>query len=264
MDLINAVRKNYIIRVHELLDSGVDPNIRDRNGDTILLFASMRGRTEIVRLLLQRGDEPNLENTYSGHTPLYEASSSGYTDIVKLLLENNADPNITRGYTPLHLASMKGYTNIVKLLLENGANPNIRNDYGESAYDIALDRAEYDLTLDKRYIEISRLIKEHIDLQRMQRPLQNLAFMKYFLDRDDLDIDTASKIFSNVYSYNPEVGRRIRDEQRRNMILEEENNRIADYLNTIEKYGSGKRSKGKHGKKRSSKHYKKRSTKKKY
>ena len=37
---------------------------------------------------------------------------------------------------------------------------------------------------------------------KMQRPL---AFMKYFLDRDDLDIDTASKIFSNERSYNPSV-----------------------------------------------------------
>ena len=86
--------------------------------------------------------------------------------------------------------------------------------------------------------------------------------MKYFLDRDDLDIDTASKIISyQQYSYNPDVTRRIRDEQHRNMILEEENNRIADYLNTIEQYGMGK-----HGKKRSKKRSgkKKSKTKKKY
>ena len=45
--------------------------------------------------------------------------------------------------------------------------------------------------------------------------------------------------------FNPEVAKRIKDEQSRNMILEEEeNNRIADYLNTIEQYGMRKRSKG--------------------
>ena len=142
-------------------------------------------------------------------------------------------------------ASRGGHSDIVKLLLERGADPTIKQDNFDET-------TAYDEALDNGNMEIARLIQYHIDLQRMQRPLQNLAFMKYFLDRDDLDIDATSKIFSNERSYNPGVHRRIRDEQRRNMILEEENNRIADYLNTIEQYGSGKRS-GKHGKKLSKK-----------
>lgn len=40
----------------------------------------------------------------------------------------------------------------------------------------------------------------------------------------------------------------------RNMRLEDENDRIADYLNTIDQYGMGKRN-GKHGKKRSKRRY---------
>ena len=38
--------------------------------------------------------------------------------------------------------------------------------------------------------------------------------MKYFLDRDDLDIDTASRIFGNIRSYNPGVNMRMMDERR--------------------------------------------------
>ena len=52
----------------------------------------------------------------------------------------------------------------------------------------------------------------------MQRPQQNLAFMKYFLDRDDLDIDTASKIFSNERSYNPSVHTRMIDEHKKDPL----------------------------------------------
>ena len=115
-------------------------------------------------------------------------------------------PNIQNRYrgTPLINASRKGYIDIVKLLLENGADPNI--GIGDTVY-------PYDKTRNR---DINNLIQKHIDLQKMQRPLQNLAFMKYFLDRDKLDIDTASKIFSNERSYNPGVQSRmmLEDKQR--------------------------------------------------
>ena len=218
-----------------------------------LIDAAYFNDIDRVRELLDSGVNPNTKNNW-GQTPLMLALYKGDTEIVRLLLQHGADPNSKNrdgGDTLLMDASRLGRIDIVRLFLENGADPSITNNWGESAYDIT------------RYRDIKNLIQKHMDLQKMQRPLQNLAFMKYFLDRDDLDIDTASKIFSNVYSYNHDVGRRIRDEQLRNMILEEENNRIADYLNTIEQYGMGKCSKGKRSKKLSKKSSKKRSSKKK-
>jgi len=235
MDLISAVRNGDIERVHELLlRYDADPNIRDINGNKILLFASIRQLTEIIILLLQSGADPNTRDIDTGDTPLHEASLYGYTNIVKILLEHNADPNIINGLgsTPLIRASSSGYTNIVRLLLDHNADPNIRNGLGYTALTVA----EYpggDI--------IARLIRDHIDFQRLQMPQQNLAFMNYFLDRDDLDIDTASRIFGNVRSYNPGVNRRTRNERRSHMMLEDENNRIADFVNTINQYGSGKR-----------------------
>ena len=292
MDLIDAVQNGDIDRVRELLDSGVNPNIKHYfNDDSPLISASFDGHTEIVKLLLESGADPNIGYRH-GYTPLIFASKKGHSDVVRLLLEHGADINIRGKYgnTPLILASRGGHSDIVRLLLERGADINIQNDYGntplmsasrgghsdivklllENGADPTIkqdnfdETTAYDEALDNGNMEIARLIQYHIDLLRAQ---QNLAFMKYFLDRDDLDIDATSKIFSNERSYNPGVHRRIRDEQRRNMILEEENNRIADYLNTIEQYGSGKRS-GKHSKKRNSKKRnskkKKSKTKKKY
>lgn len=276
MELIRAVQNDDIDRVSELLDSGVDPNLSNRWGFTPIIEASRYGNTEIAELLLENGVnpifidkmghtpltmasrfgnieivklllleydvDPDIKDYDVGNTSLIVASREGHSDIVELLLELDANPNkktTIEGDTPLIAALEEGYSDIVKLLLENGADPTIRNNKGISAYDLALNNI---------HIETARLIIEYMDLQRAQ---QNLAFMKYFLDRDDLDddldIDAASKIFSIVRNYNPSVSRRIRDENR--MM---ENDRIADYLNTIEQYGMGKHGK-KHGKKRSGK-----------
>ena len=205
MELFNAVRNNDIDRVRELLDSGVNPNTKNNGGQTPLMLA-------FKHIYPYKGDK----------------------EIVRLLLQHGADPNSKNRYggdTLLMDASRLGRIDIVRLFLENGADPSITNNWGESAYDKT------------RYRHIKNLIQEHMDLQRMQRPLQNLAFMKYFLDRDNLDIDTASKIFSNERSYNPSVHTR--------MMLEDKQR------------GRGKRSKGKRSsKKRSGK--KKSKTKKKY
>ena len=281
MDLIDAVQNGDIDRVRELLDSGINPNII-KYGQTPLKLASRYGSSDVVRLLLEHDANPNIRDN-NGDTPLASASWQGYTHIVKLLLNNNnASINIQNdyGYTPLLLASYRGYTEIVRMLLESGADINIKNNFGDTAYDIALNEG---------YTEIARLIKHHMDLQRMQRPLQNLAFMKYFLDRDDLDIDTASKIFSNVYSYNPSVHTRMIDEHKKDPLTKSkqrlatmkgirDRNSVLQYLRepelmeNVNKYlssmrpqpsvhsrmmledkqmGRGKRSSGKHGKKKS-------------
>ena len=84
-----------------------------------------------------------------------DSDGSMYYEFIKVLLENDADPDIQeddKKQTPLMIAVDQDKPDIVLLLLENGADPNIKNNYCESAYDIALDRAAYDLTLDKRYI----------------------------------------------------------------------------------------------------------------
>ena len=131
-------------------------------------------------MLLERGANPNFHSEYTSSS-LIEATENGRVRIIELLLENNADINIRnfRGQTALMIASLMGYGYIVYLLLEKGADPNITDFSGQTPLMIALQ---------KGHTEIARFIREHIDLQRIQRAQQNLAFMKYFLDRDDLDL----------------------------------------------------------------------------
>jgi ankyrin repeat protein len=42
-----------------MLDRGVSPNLRDRNGRTLLMLAVENGHRDTVRLLLERGADPN-------------------------------------------------------------------------------------------------------------------------------------------------------------------------------------------------------------
>jgi len=88
-----------------------------------------------------------------GYTALMSASGTGYTDIVKMLLEAGADPNIISesGTTALMDASYMDNTDIVKMLLEAGADPNLKNEYGATALDAGA--SENSAKIIRRYIE---------------------------------------------------------------------------------------------------------------
>jgi hypothetical protein len=61
-----------------------------------LVIASQIGWTDVVRLLLDAGEDPNRYNPLGGHshtTPLHQAALIGNDALVRLLLEHHADPN---------------------------------------------------------------------------------------------------------------------------------------------------------------------------
>ena len=69
----------------------LDANSEDRH--LALTMAADFGHVEIVRLLLDAGEDPNRYNPVGGHshtTPLHQAAGAGYEDIVRLLVERGA------------------------------------------------------------------------------------------------------------------------------------------------------------------------------
>jgi hypothetical protein len=94
--LWEAARKGDAPTVKQLLDAGVDVNSKFRYGATALSYACDRGHLDVVRLLLERGADPNVKDTFYGATPLSWASSPAQTrkpehaTIVGLLLEAGA------------------------------------------------------------------------------------------------------------------------------------------------------------------------------
>jgi ankyrin repeat protein len=93
-----------------------------------LMFSSINGHLEIVKVLIENGTDVNCKNN-NGWTPLIWLSNYGNLEIVKVLIENGADVNCedNDNWTPLIESSYQGYLKIVKVLIENGADWNIKN-----------------------------------------------------------------------------------------------------------------------------------------
>jgi hypothetical protein len=83
-----------------------------------LTLAADFGHVEIVRLLLDAGDDPNRYNPVGGHshaTPLHQAAGRGHDAVVRLLIERGARldlKDILWGATPADWARHAGKTEI--------------------------------------------------------------------------------------------------------------------------------------------------------
>jgi ankyrin repeat protein len=94
---------------------------------TPLMWAASHNDVRMVRLLLERGSDPN-QSTYYGN-PLSHACWSDGFEAADLLLAHGANVNArdaVANFTPLHWAagSELGHPQLVELLLARGADPN--------------------------------------------------------------------------------------------------------------------------------------------
>jgi ankyrin repeat protein len=92
-----------------------------------LALAAQLGHTDVVRLLLDAGEDPNRFNPDGFHshaTPLHQAVASDNLDAVRLLAERGARLNIQDTIfqgTPLDWATYLERTAIAEYLLARGA-----------------------------------------------------------------------------------------------------------------------------------------------
>jgi uncharacterized protein len=113
----------------------IDVNSRNRNDETPLMLAAIKGQTDLAQTLIDKGADVNKP----GWAPLHYASTYGHLALMNLLLEHHAyiDAASPNESTPLMMAAMYGTASGVKLLLEAGADPMLRNVQGLSALDFA-------------------------------------------------------------------------------------------------------------------------------
>lgn len=116
----------------------LDLEARNPADENALMLAAIKGQTELVQRLIERGAQVNKP----GWTPLhYAASHKGpqALTITRLLLERHAyiDAASPNGSTPLMLAAQYGREDVVRVLLEEGADPALRNQLGLNAIDFA-------------------------------------------------------------------------------------------------------------------------------
>jgi len=136
-DICTAAWFGDLNRVRELCDR--DPSLANRASDHVTYYAC------------------------SG-TPLRNAAGGGHIEIVKLLFERGADPNLPEeGIAPrghaLHSAVVRGHIEIVKLLLAHGAYPNVEIESSADTLSDALATAGYSYV--KPNAELVELLCSH-------------------------------------------------------------------------------------------------------
>lgn len=119
--LHQSVIKNNLKFTNEILKCNANPNIKDKQGLTPLVYAKT---INMMRLLLHYGANPDIK-TPNGKYLLHNCAKANNLEAVNLLTIYKADPNVIDkdGNCPMDLTT----NNDIKiLLLAAGSNPNFR------------------------------------------------------------------------------------------------------------------------------------------
>jgi len=199
MNIFEAIDNSDVNKIKELLDSGIDINIKYEKKSTLfylftpLHLACFYSNIDIIKLLLSYPDiNVNIQDN-NGNTPLHLPCSDELVNInvVELLLAHpDIDVNIQDKYenTPLYKACYNNNINIIRLLL---AHPNINVNIKNKNEETPLYRACKDNS-----IEITKLLLQHpnIDVNskeclRHVCEYDQLEIVKLLLSHPNIDVN---------------------------------------------------------------------------
>lgn len=124
-------------KVRDALKSGIDPNMREKQGYTLTLWAVQKGQHEILELLAEYGADLD-ETSTLGLSPLDNAVGASDIETLKLLLALGANVNSDiKGRSILPYAVVVGDEAVIKLLIKSGADIDEVDEDGHSALMVA-------------------------------------------------------------------------------------------------------------------------------
>ena len=122
LPLVEAINKKYTDIAKFLVDEEANVNLQDKDGDTAIIVAALRGNMEILPLLKKQGADFNMRNK-QGKTALMYGVYGKHSEIVRYLLKNGANPILRdkSGLDAFMLAITIKKRDIIEPLLEYGA-----------------------------------------------------------------------------------------------------------------------------------------------
>jgi ankyrin repeat protein len=189
--LMQTAQHGFLEMMELLIENGADVNLQNDIGKTALMLAAFAGKLPAVKTLRQYGAKYNLQDI-GGSTALHWACDSQNAELVDWMLRDGADVSAVdiNGRTPLlHLAAvsgnrqiatvlvrhgadinaidknkqtalllgtLNGHVDMIEFLLDRNADVTAVNEYGNTAYDMALSR-------DKK--AVAKCLEEYMDRQ---------------------------------------------------------------------------------------------------
>lgn len=113
-------RENDIASISTLIQYGLNVDLANHKGNTLLMLAAYNNSLDVAELLLKNGASVDKKND-KAQTPLAGVVFKGYIDMTKLLLKYGANPNEDNGMglTPINCAIMFRRKEILDLLLKH-------------------------------------------------------------------------------------------------------------------------------------------------
>ena len=125
--------------IQALLDKGADPNIKNKQGRTALIFAAFHKSTSCIRLLVERGADIHIKDAF-GRSAIIYAAGYGHTEMLKYLISKGLSPNdkTEQGATVLMQETLCGSVESILFLLSTGADVNMKDNNGRTALQYAV------------------------------------------------------------------------------------------------------------------------------
>ncbi|XP_056383778.1 palmitoyltransferase ZDHHC13 isoform X1 [Hyla sarda] len=123
-DIVKATQHGLLDRCRELVEAGYDVRQPDSENVTLLHWAAINNRLELVKYFISKGAIVDQLGGTLNSTPLHWAVRQGHLQTIILLMKCGADPSLIdgEGYNSVHLAVLYQHMPIIAYLIAKGHN----------------------------------------------------------------------------------------------------------------------------------------------